>query len=191
MNHETASRGSERDPSSLKIVTLCTGNVARSVMLGYMLHTISDANAARWEIRTAGTHVTEGLAMSGRTRDALIAIDELGEHPYGSHRSHQLSEQDVAWADVVLAAEADHVRYVRECHTLEEHRVVQLAQFVRYAPWDLDLAEQLLVVARHAPDAAYDVIDPAGGEQQAYHECARQLWDLASAFATLRPPGPA
>lgn len=175
----------------MRIVTLCTGNVARSVMLGYMLQTISDANAARWEVRTAGTHVTEGLAMSGRTRDALLAIEELGEHRYGSHRSHQLSEQDVAWADVVLAAEAGHVRYVRERHTLDEHRVVQLVQFVRHAPRDLDLVDQLLVVSRHAPDATYDVTDPAGGDQQVYNACARQLWDLALAFAALRPPGPA
>ncbi|HUX04936.1 MAG TPA: hypothetical protein VMV53_08570 [Acidimicrobiales bacterium] len=175
----------------MKIVTLCTGNVARSVMLGYMLTTIGDANGSAWEIRTAGTHVTEGLAMSGRTRDALLAIDELGEHRYGAHRSHQLSEHDVAWADIVLAAEADHVRYVRERHSPDDHRVVQLAQFVRYAPWDLDLVDQLLVVSRHAPDTFYDVADPAGGDQEVYNECARQLWDLAMAFATLCPPGPA
>ena len=170
----------------VRIVTVCTGNVARSVMLGFMLTTISDANALGWEIRSAGTHVTEGLAMSARTRDALVRLEELGEHRYGAHRSHQLDEADVAWADVVLVAEADHVRYVRERHATREDRVVQLAQFVRYAPGDLSLDEQLTVVARRAPDAAFDVVDPAGGDQAVYDECARQLWDLSLAFAALR-----
>ena len=51
--------------------------------------------------------------MSSRTRDALLSIDELGEHRYGAHRSHQIDEEDVEWADVILASEADHVRFVR------------------------------------------------------------------------------
>ena len=56
---------------SLRIVTLCTGNVARSVMLGYMLSTLADDSGVEWQIRTAGTHVTEGSAMSVRTRDGI------------------------------------------------------------------------------------------------------------------------
>ena len=65
---------------SLRIVTLCTGNVARSVMLGYMLTTLAYTNEADWKLRSAGTHVIEGSAMSSRTRDALWSIDELGDH---------------------------------------------------------------------------------------------------------------
>src|ERR1039458_8278867 len=100
--------------SPLNIVTLCTGNVARSVMLGYMLTTIAHSSGEAWHVRTAGTHVTEGSAMSARTRDALVKIEELGDHRYGAHRSHQLSEADAEWADVIICAELDNVNLDRK-----------------------------------------------------------------------------
>ena len=89
----------------LNIVTLCTGNVARSVMLGYMLTTIADAAGVDWHVRTAGTHVTEGSAMSGRTRDALRHIEGLGDHRYGAHRSHQLDVDDARYGAELSGSE--------------------------------------------------------------------------------------
>jgi protein-tyrosine-phosphatase len=170
---------------SIKIVTLCTGNVARSVMLGYMLSMIAEATGVDWQVRTAGTHVTEGSAMSGRTRDALRAIDELGEHHYGAHRSHQITADDVAWADVVLASEADHVNFVRANFPGHARKAVQLHRFVRSAPLDAPLDEQLVVVASLEPSVQFDIADPAGGDQAAYDACAQQLWEMAQVFALL------
>jgi protein-tyrosine-phosphatase len=169
----------------LNIVALCTGNVARSVMLGYMLTTLADETGEEWHIRTAGTHVTEGLAMSARTRDALLKIDELGDHRYGAHRSHQLNEVDLAWSDVILAAEASNVNFVRVNFTTHIDRAVQLAQFVRFAPLDGNLASKLRAATTHEPSADFDVDDPAGGDQATYDACARQLWDLAQSFALV------
>lgn len=170
---------------SLKIVTLCTGNVARSVMLAYMLTTLSEANGASWQIRSAGTHVVEGSAMSARTRDALLGIDELGHHHYNAHRSHQLSGEDVAWADIVLTSEANHVNYVRTNFSDEAQKVVQLHQFIRYAPLDEPFTTQLLVVASMEPDAHFDIADPAGGDDATYRACAQELWEMAQVFTTL------
>jgi protein-tyrosine-phosphatase len=170
---------------ALKIVTLCTGNVARSVMLGYMLVTLADASGVEWHIRTAGTHVMEGSAMSVRTRDALIAIEELGAHHYGGHRSHQLDEHDVQWADVILASEADHVRFVRTNFSAHAHKAVQLAQFTRYAPLGGSMEQQLVTLSQLEPTSTFDVADPAGADQATYDRCARQLWELSQIFATL------
>src|SRR5664280_1776178 len=133
---------------ALKIGTLCTGNVARSVMLGYMLETLKESSGANWLVRSAGTHVVEGLAMSGRTRDALQRLDELGAHHYNAHRSHQLNAEEVAWADVILASEADHVRYVRSNFPEHAGKAVQLYQFVRHAPLDAPFDEQLALALR-------------------------------------------
>lgn len=169
----------------MKIVTLCTGNVARSVMLGYMLTTISDVTGEEWHIRSAGTHVTEGSAMSSRTRDALFAIEELGEHQYGAHRSHQLLHSDLVWADVILAAEAGNVTFVRANFSANADGSVQLAQFIRFAPLGQDLQSQLRAVNEHEPSPDFNVADPAGGDQATYDACARQLWDLAQAFALI------
>ncbi len=152
----------------LNIVTLCTGNVARSVMLGYMLTTLDESTDVEWSIRTAGTHVTEGSAMSGRTRDALMKIDELGDHRYGAHRSHQLSCADCEWADVILAAEADNVKFVRTHFSINADKAVQLAQFIRFAPSGADFAMKLRVAGPHEPSIEFDVADPAGGDQAIY-----------------------
>ena len=169
----------------MNIVTLCTGNVARSVMLGYMLTTLAEHSGEDWRVRSAGTHVVEGSAMSARTRDALLGLGELGEHHYNAHRSHQLDQEDVNWADVILASEALHVAYVRATFPEAAGKTVQLGQFVRHAPLDESWAHQLWVVSTLEPLADYDVADPAGGDQARYHHCCRELWELAQVFATL------
>jgi len=170
---------------SLRIVTLCTGNVARSVMLGYMLTTLAYTNEVNWKLRSAGTHVIEGSAMSSRTRDALWSIDELGDHHYAGHRSHQLDEEDVEWASVILGAEADHVNFVRRHFAAHQNKAVGLHQFVRYAPLDIPFGEQLATVVAMEPDAIFDVDDPAGGDDATYRACANELWELAQAFVTV------
>jgi protein-tyrosine-phosphatase len=176
---------SRSGPTSLNIVTLCTGNVARSVMLGYMLVALAEDSGEQWSVRTAGTLVAEGSAMSSRTRSALLGIQELGERRYGAHRSHQIDEDDVEWADVILASEADHVRFVRAQFDVANAKTVQLVQFVRRAPMDVPFTEQLAAVSELDPSSVFDVVDPAGGDQNVYDMCASQLWDLAKAFALL------
>jgi protein-tyrosine-phosphatase len=175
----------------LNIVTLCTGNVARSVMLGYMLSALAETSGEQWSIRTAGTFVTEGSAMSSRTKDALLGITELGERRYGAHRSHQINEDDVEWAHVILASEADHVRYVRAKFDDASSKTVQFVQFVRRAPIEAPFAAQLAAVAHLDPSSLFNVVDPAGGDQAVYDACAAHLWDLAKAFALLVGAEPA
>ncbi len=169
----------------MKILTLCTGNVARSAMLGYMLADLADAGAQAWHVRSAGTHVVEGLAMSSRTVEALRHLGTLGEHRYGAHRSHQIDAADVAWADVILAAELDNVDFVRHHFPATVRNCVQLGHFVAHAPSSEALSEQLRVVALVPPGRHLDVVDPAGADQAVYDACAAQLWELARAFATL------
>ena len=152
-------------------------------MLAYMLSDLAEAEGRDWRVRSAGTHVIEGQAMSARTRRALEAIPELGHHRYGAHRSHQIDHADVDWADVILAAELDHVRYVERLSATA--RAVQIGAFVAGAPTGLALDDQLLEVVARPVEADLDVADPAGGEQADYDACARQLWDLARRFAEL------
>jgi protein-tyrosine-phosphatase len=171
--------------SSLKLVTLCTGNVARSVMLGFMFESLAEAGGFDWTVRTAGTHVVEGSAMSSRTRDAMLALSDMGEHHYGAHRSHQLSGDDVSWSDAILTSEASHVNFVRMNFPEAASKTVLFHQFVREAPLDLSFDEQLRFVASRAPLPAFDVDDPAGGDQATYDACASKLWELAQVFSTI------
>jgi protein-tyrosine phosphatase len=154
-------------------------------MLGYMLTTLAKANGVDWQIRTAGTYVVEGSAMSARTRDALLALDDVGLHHYSAHRSHQLTSDDVAWADVILTSEADHVLFVRRNFPSGTSKTVQLHQFLQAAPLDEPFKEQLHFVASLAPLELLDVADPAGGDQAAYDACATALWEMAQVFVTV------
>ncbi len=168
----------------LRVVTLCTGNVARSVMLEAMLQALG-ADSHRFEVRSAGTHAVEGSSISARTRIALDRVDELGPISVASHRSHQLDLDDVEWADLVLAVEAGQVRFVRREYPAFALSSCSLAQFVRQAPLDVPASTQIAVVAANEPDPAFDVDDPAGGDQADYDRCAQRLWELAQAFDTV------
>jgi protein-tyrosine-phosphatase len=154
-------------------------------MLGYMLTTIAEANGTDWVIRTAGTHVAEGTAMSSRTRDALLRIPELGEHSYGAHRGHQLTRDDVEWSDLILASEALHVLFLRLHYPGSAAKSVSFGQFIRGAPLDAPLVDQVSFISSQLPDSAFDVDDPAGQDQIAYDQCARTLWDMAQVFGAL------
>jgi protein-tyrosine-phosphatase len=169
----------------MNIVTLCTGNVARSVMLGFMLTTLAEANDVDWSIRTAGTHVIEGSAMSSRTRDALMKIEDLGAHHFSGHRSRQLTDDHIRWCDVILASEAANVQFVRTRHGDGASKAVVFQQFLREAPLDTEFDEQVRYVASLEPLAYFDVEDPAGKDQAAYDACATSLWEMAQVFATL------
>jgi protein-tyrosine phosphatase len=169
----------------MKIVTLCTGNVARSVMLGYMLETLAESQGWSWEIRTAGTFAIENQGMSSRTFQSLTQLEELGEYEFAKHRSRQITDEDVRWADVVFASEADHVHFVRSNHPHGADKVVQLKHFVATAPLDGPLGERVGTVSELAPDVIWDVIDPAGGDQATYDATAQELWDLTQALGVL------
>jgi protein-tyrosine-phosphatase len=154
-------------------------------MLGYMLKTLAESSGADWSIRTAGTHVAEGSAMSSRTRDALRRIPELADHNYGAHRGHQLARDDIEWSDVILASEALHVLFVRLHFSEAESKAVLFGQFLRDAPLDETLLDQVSHVSSRIPDSAFDIEDPAGQDQSAYDQCATTLWDMAQAFLAL------
>lgn len=163
-----------------RIVTLCTGNVMRSAVLAVMITRLA---GDRFEVRSAGTHAVEGKSIGPRTLAALAAVDATGDD-IRAHRSHQLTDDDVAWADLILTAEADHVAYVRARYP-EAGTAVQVGLFCRVAPLDAPFAEQVRVATAARPDDTLDVPDPGELDQAAYDECVRTLIDLAEVFTTV------
>ncbi|MGH9020045.1 MAG: hypothetical protein ACRDV0_03395 [Acidimicrobiales bacterium] len=165
----------------MKIVTLCTGNAARSVMLAYQLTAIAEAQGRDVSVRSAGTHAAEGAGMSARTRDALAAIDLVGNRRFGSHRSHQVTAGDLAWADLVLGLEADHVRYARRLLPEAAGRVALVGQM---ASWETGDNWRQRITTDDV-DPGFDVADPAGGDQAMYDDCAAELWQIAERVSAL------
>jgi protein-tyrosine-phosphatase len=161
------------------LVTLCTGNAARSVMAGAILAEHLPALV----VSTRGTHVVEGMPMSWRTRDAIVAVGARAD----GHRSRQLARADLATADLVLAMARDHVEYVRRRHPEAAARTGTLKRLARDLPAASGtLAERVasLQLAEVALEPWEDVDDPAGGDPEVFHRCAVEIHELLS---TLRP----
>jgi len=169
----------------VRLLALCTGNVSRSVWLGAMLTGLAEQQGLEWQIRTAGTHAIEGAAISGRTRDALARIEEFVDVPITRHRSHQITEDDARWADVIICFEVDHVNFVRREFPTASSRAALLRQLVREAPLDGHPVERVVAVAHCDPDRACETADPAGGDQPVYDVTAQEVWELAQALVTV------
>ncbi len=129
-------------------------------------------------VTTAGTHVVEGMPMSWRTRDAIA---ELGVERT-MHRSHQLTDADVASADVVICLAAEHAGYMRRIHPEAAAKTVTLERLVRDLPGapGASFSERLaaLDLAAAELDPSEDVEDPAGGDLPVFRACAREIQDL-------------
>jgi len=161
------------------LVTLCTGNAARSVMAGAILA----EHVPALVVATRGTHVIEGMPMSWRTRDAILGVGAK----VSAHRSVQLAAADLTSADLVLAMAREHVEYVRRRYPEAAARTGTLKLLARDLPGargSLAARVASLRLAEVELEPWEDVDDPAGGEPEVFHQCAVEIHEL---LVALRP----
>ncbi len=162
--------------NELHIVTLCTGNAARSVMAGAILR----EHVPGLKVTTSGTHVIEGMPMSWRTRDAITSLGL----PIPDHRSRQATVAELDSADLVIALAREHVAWMRRVHPRAAPRTATLKRLARDLPDDPSpLVDRL--AAMHLADVVLepeeDVLDPAGGDLDVFLESAQEIAGLLHA----------
>jgi len=166
----------------VELVTLCTGNAVRSVIAAVLLQEHAREQGIEWACLSSGTHVIEGMPMSWRTRDAIVGLGL--EVPM--HRSRQATVDELDRADLVIALAGEHVGWMRRVHPRAAPRTATLKRLARDLPAGSEPLEERvesLDLANVVLEPWEDVIDPAGGDVDVFHETAREIQTLIHALA--------
>jgi protein-tyrosine-phosphatase len=160
------------------ILFLCTGNATRSVLAGAALRT----HLPELEVMTAGTMSIDGLPMSWRTRAGFEAVGLARP----AHRSRQVTPDDLDRATLVIGLAPEHVEWVRREHLAAASRTGTLKRLVRdLADDERPLAERVAELELGSAElgAWEEVVDPGGGEVEAFTACAYEVVELIEQLA--------
>jgi len=175
---------------TIRILTLCTGNICRSPLAAQLLAT--GLPSPQFQVASAGTSPVLGERM----QDTMERIaDRMGIGNVPTHYATGLNQEAVATADLLLGMDREHRRAAARLVPSAARRSFTLLEFAHVVSFiDEECIETLLetngnrpldvleivmrmrgVVPRLSPDRLYDVADPYGRSFQVYERSAKQI----------------
>jgi protein-tyrosine phosphatase len=144
---------------AFRLLFVCTGNTCRSPLA----EALARRELARrgWDhvtVRSAGVAAFPGVGAS----DGALRVGGEAGLSLEAHRSRLLSEEEVAWADLILTMSWSHLEAVADRGGAEK-----VALLTAFAAGDED-----------DPDGIGGVSDPIGGDDELYRATLRELEGL-------------
>jgi protein-tyrosine-phosphatase len=135
----------------MNIYFICTGNTCRSPMAEAIL---KHKNIEGMEVKSAGIYALEGGEISENSRTILA-----NERISFEHKTSQVNEKDINWADLILTMTVAHKEMVLHAFPNAMGKTFTLKEYV-------------------TPYSAKDVSDPFGGDIYTYSQTYQELKKL-------------
>lgn len=137
-------------------------------------------------VRSTGTHAWHGRAA---TIDGRKVMNELGV-PIDDHRTLELDDQLVEWADLIIGMSREHARDTVRAFPAAEGKTFTMKGLLELLPSlpPHDDTEAWLEAAQRIRDRAdaltdLDIDDPIGEREAAYRRVATEIKGLIERFA--------
>lgn len=175
---------------TIRILTICTGNICRSPFAAKLL--AAKLDRAQFKVASAGTSAMLGDPMQDTMH--RIAMD-MGMRWNDEHRARALTQGLVGQADLILGMEREHRSEAAKLQPSAARRAFTLLEFAHIvSSVEEDQLQQLLsdhsdsptaaieavmrmrgVVPRLNPERLYDLQDPYGRSRQVYARSAAHI----------------
>ncbi|OAV51899.1 arsenate reductase/protein-tyrosine-phosphatase family protein [Enteractinococcus helveticum] len=166
--------------TTLRILTICTGNICRSPFAAKLL--ASKLDRTQFKVASAGTSAMLGDPMQ-ETMQRIAA--DMGVRWRDEHSARVLTHGLVGQADLILGMEREHRSQAAKLQPSAVRRAFTLLEFAHIvSSINDDRLQQLLFLNRGSPTAAIDAVMRMRGVVPRLNP--EQLYDLQDPFGKSR-----